>query len=125
MSEPLPSTVSEALEHLRSQPGVNVTRQPVGTIITVITLQHRYELLIVNPAAAGRVQVSGNDIRLSNESLTGQFLQSTYGIDEQVAIDNWIGRSMKMHIRFKNGVMITAPAINAAIRGKSWSFEVF
>lgn len=101
------------------QPGIDISRQKPGTMICVQTTIHLYELTLVDPAT-GLITLGGDDQRCIG--LTGQFLHSEYGDD---VVEDWVGRSMKMHIRFKNAVLVTAAAIAGSVHGDGWEYTVF
>lgn len=120
----LPINLAEQLEHLRSQPGIDISRQPKGTIIRAETTQNVYELVVLIPEKR-LVQISGNDSRLNGIPMVGVFEQSIYGSDKRVTIPSWIGRSMKMLIQFKNGLMTSNVVTSASVSGANWHYDVF
>jgi hypothetical protein len=116
-------TPEEALKALKAQPGIDLTRQRKGTKIMVETDNHLFEITVLNPAS-GLVEVSST-LPLLRESTVGQYLRGVYALDANVGLDAWIGRTLQMFIRFRNGNLMSAPVIAASVIGPGWTYDVF
>ena len=55
----------------------------------------------------------------------GQYLRGVYALDANVGLDAWIGRTLQMFIRFRNGNLMSAPVIAASVIGPGWTYDVF
>ena len=122
MLQELP-TPDEALAALKKQPGIDITKQRPGTKIIVETDNLIFELKVVDPAKC-LVEVTSNS-PLLREPTVGQYLRGVYVLDASVGIDHWIGRTMQMFLRFRNGDFLTGPAVTASASGPGWTYEVF
>ena len=116
-------TPQEALAALKSQPGIDVAKQKPGTKIIVETDNLIFELKVIDPSK-GYVEVTSNS-PLLREPTIGQYLRGVYVLDASVGIDHWIGRTMQMFLRFRNGDFLTGPAVTASLSGEGWSYDVF
>jgi hypothetical protein len=116
-------TPEEALKALKAQPGIDLTRQKKGTTIMVETDNHLFEITVLNPAS-GLVEVSST-LPLLRESTVGQYLRGVYAFDANVGLDAWIGRTLQMFIRFRNGNFMSGPAVAASVIGPGWTYDVF
>ena len=112
MSEPRPKEI-----------GINISKQKVGTIITVETENDQiFEIKIVMPEKAV-VEVSGTDQRLRVPVLG--VLTHSFSGNKQTQFNHWIGMLLKMSLVFKNGNLESGPVTHATVRGKGWSYNVF
>jgi hypothetical protein len=118
------TSLPDAIQYLRTQPGIDISLQRPGAIVQVVTNPHVYELSIISPQK-GLVRVTGNDTRLGRAPLIGEFQRSIYGLDEAVFLDRWVGRAMRMMIRFKNGVLTSSVVTSASVAGNDWHYRVF
>jgi hypothetical protein len=100
--------------------GIDVRRQKFGTTIYVECATQLFEMEVVNPEY-GLVRVNSNVSALRIPTV-GQLVES---IGPEGAKPTWIGEGMAMHLRFRNGVFPTEPALAASIKGKGWEYEVF
>lgn len=116
-------TPEEALKALKAQPGIDLTRQRKGTKIMVETDNHLFEITVLNPAS-GLVEVSST-LPLLRQSTVGQYLRGVYVLDANVGLDAWIGRTLQMFIRFRNGNFMSGPVVAASVVGLGWTYDVF
>jgi len=116
-------TPAEALAALKKQPGIDITKQQPGTKIIVETDNLIFELKVIDPSK-GLVEATSNSPVLREPTL-GQYLRGVYVLDASVGIDHWIGRTMQMFIRFRNGDYLTGPAVTASLYGPGWTYDVF
>lgn len=123
MTQPTIKTIEQVKAEIRSKPGVSVARQKVDYSILVETTQNIYELKVHTPAN-GLVYLSGGDPRFHEPAL-GQFLGSIYDTEGKLFLEDWIAKSLRMQIRFKNGVFVCPPALSCRVQGAGWSYEVF
>ena len=118
-------TPEEALEALKSQPGIDLTKQKKGTSIIVETDSLLFEIVVLDPG-----QSVDRSREYGRRSCGSRRLASTFGastsLDASVGIDNWIGRTMQMFHHFRNGdFSLTGPVVTASIAGPGWNYEVF
>ena len=118
-----PKTIPQIVAELRAQPGIDITRLAKGTKLIVETTQGVFEFSVTNPRH-GLVRVFGTDARL-RAGISGQVLESFYDIEGRVAVPNWITKSLRIQITFKNGVYPCTPALSARVEGAGWHYEVF
>jgi hypothetical protein len=116
-------TPEEALKALKAQPGIDISQQPKGSKIIVETDGHLFEITVLSPVNR-LVEVSGTEPVL-REPTVGQYLRGVYVLDASVGFDNWIGRTMQMTIKFRNGIFLSGPVVTASIAGPGWNYEVF
>ncbi len=116
-------TAAEALTALKAQPGIDITKQKAGTRIIVETDSLLFELKILDPFRC-LVEVTSTAPQL-REPTVGQYLRGIYVLDASVGIDHWIGRTMQMFLRFRNGDFLTGPVVAASLSGPGWTFDVF
>jgi len=116
-------TPEEALKALKAQPGIDLARQNKGTKIMVETDNHLFEITVLNPAS-GLVEVSST-LPLLRQSTVGQYLRGVYVLDANVGLDAWIGRTLQMFIRFRNGTFMSGPVVAASVVGLGWTYDVF
>ncbi len=116
-------TPAEALAALKKQPGIDISKQRPGTKIIVETDNLIFELKVVDPSR-GLLEVTSNSPLLRRPTI-GQYLRGVYVLDASVGIDHWIGRTMQMFLRFRNGYSLTGPVITASLSGPGWTYDVF
>jgi hypothetical protein len=119
-NRPNPSEITAAL---KSQPGINITRLAAGNVVLVETEGAIYELTVLNPVE-GVVRMSATDPHLKNKRV-GKFLQSTFVHDRRVSIPRWIGKAMKMELRFPDMTFQATSAVSASVYGDGWHYDVF
>lgn len=102
---------------------MDVTRLPAGTKIIVETTQGVYELVIDNPQIS-LVSIRGTDPRLK-EPITGQLVASHYDHEGRVSLPNWIGKNLRMHIKFLNCEHTCSVSLSARVEGDGWHYDVF
>ena len=110
-------------ETTMKETGIDITKQKVGTIITVETEDARLFEMVVKIPASGIVEISGTEPRLKT-AVCGVLTHSFSG-DKHTQINHWIGMLLKMSLVFKNGNYESQPVIHATIRGQGWSYNVF
>ncbi len=110
-----------------SQHGIDVSRQRKGTVVSVQTTRYSYRFTIIDPAAR-LVEVTTDDPRVPDKTL-GIYERGFYDEGQEVAVANWIGPVLRMQLRFRNGRLLTMPALRAevsGVRGRTeWSYVVF
>jgi hypothetical protein len=116
-------TPEEALAALKSQPGIDLTKQKKGTRIIVETDSLLFEIVVLDPARC-LIEVASTT-PLLREPTIGQYLRGVYVLDASVGIDHWIGRTMQMFLHFRNGDFLTGPVVTASIAGPGWTYDVF
>lgn len=105
--------------------GIDITRQPAGTVVLVETEDDiLLELEVVVPAK-GIVKVSGTEPRLKIPVLG--ILSHAFSGDKKTQIDHWIGMLLCISLSFKNGSYDTKPVVHASMRGpnNAWRYDVF
>ncbi len=116
-------TPEEALTALKAQPGIDLSKLAKNTKIIVETDSHLFEIKVLDPAT-GHVEINGTAPQLRQPTV-GQYLRSIYVLDARVGIDKWIGRTMQMFLRFRNGDFLSGPVVTASVSGPGWSYDVF
>lgn len=116
-------TREEALAALKVQPGIDITKQKEGTKIIVETNNHLFEIKVLSPKE-GLIEVSSTSPELKRPTI-GQYMRGVYVLDSAVTIDRWIGRTMQMYLRFRNGFFLSGPVVSATISGEGWKYEIF
>ena len=66
--------------------------------------------------ATGHVEINGTAPQLRQPTI-GQYLRGIYVLDAQVGIDKWIGRTMQMFLRFRNGDFLSGPVVWPSVQG--------
>jgi hypothetical protein len=103
--------------------GIDLTKQKIGTIITVETEDERLFEMIVKIPERGIVEISGTEPRLKNPVLG--VLTHSFSGDKHTQINHWIGMLLKMSLVFKNGNYESQPVVHASVKGPGWSYSVF
>lgn len=116
-------SIEQTLASLRAQPGINVTKLKAGTHITVETTQAVFEMVVTHPILA-IVRLSATDPRL-RDGVSGELIESSLDINGSVALPRWIGKNLRMHFNFKNGIYSCTPAISAGVSGPGFHYDVF
>lgn len=116
-------SIEQTLASLRAQPGINVTKLAVGTRLTVETTQAVYEMVITHPILA-IVRLFSTDPRL-REGVSGELIESSLDLNGSVALPRWIGKNLRMHFNFKNGIYSCTPALSARVVGSGFHYDVF
>jgi hypothetical protein len=106
-----------------AHPGIDITRQPIGTTILVETDTGLHELIVVNPQQA-TVQITGSDPRF-HKPILGRLLQSVSALEPLVKLNHWIGRAMKMVIAFRGEPYTSGIVLSATVKGPGWHYDVF
>jgi len=122
MHKQLP-TPEEALAALKKQPGIDITKQQAGHRILVETDNSLFDIEVLNPAAK-LIKVYGTTPALRG-TVIGQYVKGVYVLDGKVSIDNWIGRTMRMLLHFRNGDFLSGPVITATVSGPGWKYDIF
>jgi hypothetical protein len=118
------------------EPGIDIRKLKVGTVILAEADPYVYELAVQVPEHA-LVEISSNDPALRVPTV-GQLVQSrkwsaayqTIGQTPDVCRPMWVGVGMSMEIRFRNGLYYSQPLLAARLRGPRddgthWSYDVF
>jgi hypothetical protein len=100
--------------------GIDIRRQKVGTAIYVECATQLFEMEVLN-AEHALLRVNSN-VPALRIPIVGQLAQS---VGPEGAKPCWIGKGMALHLRFRNGVFTSDPAVAASIKGKGWEYEVF
>jgi len=100
-----------------------LARQSKDSRIFVETDNHLFEIVVVDPVKR-LIEISGTDPVLKAATI-GQYLCGIYALDESVRIADWIGRTLRMSIKFRNGIFLSGPVVSAGIIGPGWRYEVF
>ncbi len=103
--------------------GIDLTKQKIGTIITVETEDERLFEMVVKIPERGVVEISGTEPRLKSPVLG--VLTHSFSGDKHTQINHWIGMLLKMSLVFKNGNYESQPVVHASIKGPGWSYSVF
>jgi hypothetical protein len=110
----------DVLKSLREKPGIKVSALAPGTSVLLETLSGVYTLRI-HQQGSNLVEVTGTDPSL-RVTCVGQFIYSMHGSER---IHDWIGKSLRPCIRFKNHVFHLQPAVSARVEGQGWHYDVF
>lgn len=119
----LPKTVDEVAAELWAKPGIDITKRGVGDVLIVETTLHVYKLEVRNPKF-GLVRIHATD-RLCRDGVTGELIESHYDLAGKVCLPRWIGKSLRMQIRFQNGNLGCSPAISCRLETPTFGYEVF
>ena len=120
---PLPKTTDQVIAELMSKPGIDIGKRVVGDLIIIETTLHVYKLEVRNPKF-GIVRIHATD-RSCREGVTGELVESTYDLAGKVRLPRWIGKSLRMQIRFANGILGCSPAVSCRLDARTWGYEVF
>lgn len=123
MPDPIVKTAEQVLAELKAQPGIDVRRLAKGSVFIVETSVNLYEFTVLNPAH-GLVEIDSADGRFVRGAVA-QIVESTYDVEGKIALPFWIGKSLRMQLNFKNGILPCAVSLNARIRGDGWYYDVF
>lgn len=105
------------------EPGIDITKQKVGTTLLVETEDGRlFEMKVVMPEK-GVLEIQGTDPRLKAPVLG--ILTHAFSGDKRTQINYWIGHLLKMALMFRNGNLESAPVVHATVKGERWSYDVF
>lgn len=123
MSDDLQATI----ERLQKQPGVIVSRLPIGAVVRIETIQSVFEMTY-----RGRenriIDLMASDPRL-HEMRKARFLGSSLDLDGRIFVDDWIGRSLRLRFEFKDTVYVSMPALSCrvewAVRKSCNHYDVF
>lgn len=116
-------TAEQILAEIRSQPGIDVSRLAKGTRLLIETTQYLYEFVVVDTVNR-LVEIQGSDPRFKNPVI-GQFLRSNYDMPGLVFLENWIGKSLRMQVRFRDSAISFPCAVSVRIEGDGYHFDVF
>jgi hypothetical protein len=111
------------LAALQSQPGIDLRRLRPDTYLLVEAGPYIYEIAPINPAD-GLVAIASSHPRLRVATVC-QYLNGIYALDESLRLPDRIGKDLRMQLRFRNGIFLSAPVVSARVVGKGWHFDVF
>lgn len=118
-----PQTIDDMLAELRAKPHIDISRQPVGTIIIVETTQGIIEMEVLNPTV-GLILASGTDPKIK-EPVRCQMTQSFYDLEGIITLPKWIGKDLRMQLTFRNANLHCSATVSAAVRLKRGWYNVF
>jgi hypothetical protein len=111
-----------------TEPGIDIRKLKLDTIILLEAAPYLYEIKVMHPAHSV-AEISSSDPQLRSATV-GQVLHSLHRSSPATPIPAWIGKGLPLEIRFRNGSYRTQPVTAASVQGKRedgsrWSYEVF
>jgi len=118
-----PKSIDETVRELRSRPGIDVTKLSVNQRVLVETTQAVYEMKVI-AARLALVEITSTDPRL-RKPVIGQLWASHYDVAGRVSLPGWIGRSLRMQLRFNNCTFPCSVTLSASVHGDRFHYDVF
>jgi hypothetical protein len=115
-------------EKLWKDPGIDLTRQKNGTRIIVETESAVYEMRVIHQGHS-LVEISSSDPQLKQPTVA-QFISSQVPPEQTggaptCEIPLWIGKGLRMYLRFRNGYYLSGVTATATLKGDTWHYDVF
>jgi hypothetical protein len=114
---------------LRQEPGIDMKRLKLGTRLMVETESAVYEMRVLHQELC-LVEISSSDPQLRQPTV-GQFVSSQLssegpaGMTPACEIPAWLGKGLRMYLRFRNGYYLSSAVQGAEVKGDTWHYSVF
>lgn len=115
-------TTPKTRKMLEAQPWIDIRKLKIDTRILIEAAPFIYELRILDNE--GMVEISSSDPRLV-KPMACLYTSGIYDLDDTIMFPFRLAASLKMRLRFLNGILITEPMQTARLIGKDYYYDVF